>query len=129
MEELKERLLHIKAKKTTLPKSNLGKAVNYALNEYPALCNYILNPDYELDNNAIERQNRFISLSRKNSLFCGSHQGAERTALIYSLACSCKLNGINTFEYFKDILNKFVSINPKTDKKEIRDLLPDKWKK
>lgn len=129
LEELKERLLHIKAKKTTLPKSNLGKAVNYALNEYPALCNYILNPDYELDNNAIERQNRFISLSRKNSLFCGSHQGAERTALIYSLACSCKLNGINTFEYFKDILNKFVSINPKTDKREIRNLLPDKWKK
>ena len=129
LEELKERLLQIQAKKTTLPKSNLGKAVNYTLNEYQALRNYILSPDYELDNNAIERLNRFISLSRKNSLFCGSHQGAKRTALIYSLACSCKLNGINTFEYFKDILNRFVDINPNTDKKEMRNLLPDKWKK
>lgn len=129
LEELKERLLQIQAKKTTLPKSNLGKAVNYALNEYQALRNYILNPDYELDNNAIERLNRFISLSRKNSLFCGSHQGAKRTALIYSLACSCKLNGINTFEYFKDILNRFVAIKPNTDKREMRKLLPDKWKK
>lgn len=127
--ELKENLLAIQAKKSTLPKSNLGKAVNYTLNEYPALCNYILKPEYELDNNAIERINRYISLSRKNSLFCGSHQGAKRAALIYSLACSCRLNGINTFEYFKDILNKFIGVNPNTDKKSLRELLPDKWKK
>lgn len=129
LKELKEKLLHIQAKKSTLPKSNLSKAVNYTLNEYPALCNYILSPDYELDNNAMERVNRYISLSRKNSLFCGSHQGAKRTALIYSLACSCRLNGIDTFEYFKDILNKFIYIKPNTDKKQLRELLPDKWKK
>ena len=127
--ELKENLLVIQAKKTTLPKSNLGKAVNYTLNEYPALCNYMIKPEYELDNNAIERINRYISLSRRNSLFCGSHQGAKRAALIYSLACSCRLNGINTFEYFKDILNKFIMVNPNTNKKYIRELLPDKWKK
>lgn len=126
---LKEKLLRIQAKKTTLPKSNLSKAVNYALNEYPALCNYILKPDYKLDNNPMERLNRYISLSRKNSLFCGSHQGAQRTALIYSLACSCRLNGINTFDYFKDILNKLIYINPNADNKQLRELLPDKWKK
>lgn len=127
--ELKENLLAIRAKKTTLPKSSLGKAVNYTLNEYQALCNYILKPEYQLDNNGIERNNRYISLSRRNSLFCGSHQGAKRAALIYSLACSCRLNGINTFEYFKDILNKFVMVNPNTNKEEIRRLLPDQWKK
>lgn len=129
LEELKENLLAIQAKKSTLPKSNLGKAVNYTLNEYPALCNYMLKPEYELDNNAIERINRYISLSRRNSLFCGSHQGAKRAALIYSLACSCRINGINTFEYFKDILNKFVFVNPNTNKEDLRELLPDKWKK
>ena len=51
-------------------------------------------PEYEMDNNAIERINRYISLSRRNSLFCGSHQGAKRAALIYSLACSCRQRGI-----------------------------------
>lgn len=127
--KLKNELLQIQRKKTTLPKSNIGRAVNYALNEYPALYNYILKPEYELDNNAIERLNRYISLSRKNSLFCGSHQGAKRAALIYSLACSCRLNGINSFDYFKDLLNSFISIHPKTDKKILRDLLPDRWKK
>ena len=85
--------------------------------------------EYEMDNNAIERINRYISLSRRNSLFCGSHQGAKRAALIYSLACSCRLNRINTFEYFKDLLNKFIMVNPNTNKKYLRGLLPDKWKK
>lgn len=129
MKEFKETLLEIQSKKTTLPKSNLAKAVNYALNEYPALSNYLLDPRYDLDNNAIERVNRYISLSRKNSLFFGSHKGAERAALIYSLACSCRLNGINTFEYFKDILIKLINVHPNTNTEYIRNLLPDKWNK
>ncbi len=129
LSQLKEKLLEIQAQKSTLPKSSLSKAVNYTLNEYPALCNYIRKPEYELDNNAIERINRYISLSRRNSLFSGSHMGAKRTALFLSLACSCRINGINTFEYFKDLLNRFVIVNPNTDKKFLRDLLPDKWKK
>lgn len=129
LNKLKEKLLKIKNRKSTLPKSNISKAVNYTLNEFQALSNYTLNPDYELDNNAIERINRYISLSRRNSLFCGSHQGVKRAALIYSLACSCRINGINTFEYFKDLLNKFVMVNTNTDKRYLRNLLPDKWNK
>jgi hypothetical protein len=128
-EELKKKLLEIQAKKTTLPKSKLAKAVNYTLNEYPALINYVRHAQYELDNNAMERTNRYISLSRKNSLFCGSHQGAQRAALIYSIACSCRLNGINSFEYFKDLINKLIHVNPNTDKKYMRTLLPDRWNK
>jgi hypothetical protein len=66
-------------------------------------------------------------LRGRDSLFAGSHKGAKRTALIYSLARSCRLDGINTFEYFEDILNKFIEVNPNTDKKYLRNLLPDKW--
>ena len=107
----------------------LYKAINYTLNEYDALCNYIRSADYAPDNNAIERLMRYISLSRRNSLFCGSHQGAKRTALIYSLACSCRLNNINSFEYFKDLLTKLIDINPNTDHETIRNLLPHKWQR
>lgn len=129
-QQLKEALIKIKKRKSTLPKSALGKAVNYALREFDALCNYIKDPEYEPDNNAIERIMRYISLSRRNSLFCGSHAAAKRTALIYSLACSCRLNNINTFEYFRDILQKLIYINPMTAKKDIiRNMLPDKWGK
>lgn len=112
LKELKRKLLKIQSNPSMLPKSPLSKAINYTLNEYDALCNYIDGPEYTLDNNAIERYMRYISLSRKNSLFCGSHDGAKRTALLYSLACSCRLNGINTFEYFTDILNRMAYINP-----------------
>jgi len=127
--ELKKNLLRIQADPGVLPKSPLGVAVNYTLGEYDALCNYILRHDYKPDNNAIERLHRYISLSRKNSLFCGSHAGAERTALIYSLACSCRLNGINTFEYFSDVLNRLAYISPNAPDEVYRELLPDRWTK
>ena len=129
LEKLKKKLLSIQADPGTLPRSPLAIAVNYTLVEYDALCNYILRHDYSLDNNAIERQQRYISLSRRNSLFCGSHAGAERTAMIYSLACSCRLNGINTFEYFTDILNRLAYISPNAPDEVFQELLPNRWTK
>lgn len=126
---LKIELDKIKDKKKTLPSSTLGKAVTYALGQLQVLPNYLLDLSYELDNNRIERVNRYISLSRRNSLFCGSHQGAERAALLYSLACSCMLNNINTFDYFNDILTKLIDVNPNTSQAYLRNLLPDKWNK
>jgi transposase len=129
LEKLKKKLLSIQSDAGTLPKSPLAMAVNYTLVEYDALCNYILRHDYKPDNNAIERLQRYISLSRRNSLFCGSHAGAERTALIYSLACSCRLNGINTFEYFTDILNRLAYISPNAADEIFQKLLPNRWTK
>ena len=83
----------------------------------------------KLLDNAIERLQRYISISRRNSLFCGSHAGAERTALIYSLACSCRLNGINTFEYFTDVLNRLAYISPNVPDEVFQELLPHNWSK
>lgn len=116
-------------KKTTLPKSNLAKACNKTLNQYHTLCAYIKGADYDLDNNAIERTMRNISLSRRNSLFFGSHQGAKRAALFLSLACSCRLHGIDVFEYFKDVLEKIAQMNGREDTQILRNLLPDRYKK
>ena len=111
------------------PKSALAIAVKHMLSEFSALSNYTLRPEYRLDNNAIERAMRYISLSRKNSLFAGSHQGAKRSALFYSLACSCRLHNINTFDYFTDILNKMATFTPNVANDILRELLPDKWVK
>ena len=41
--------------------------------------------DTFLDNNQVERLNRYISISRRNSLFFGSHKGAERGAILYTI--------------------------------------------
>ena len=111
-----------------LPKTEKYEAVHYMLNEWDALTNIFTRGDYHLDNNLVERLNRYISLSRRNSLFFGSHAGARRAAMFYSLACSCRLQGVNFFEYISDVINKAAALPPKTPLSMYRDLLPDKWK-
>ena len=61
-----------------LPKSELQEAITYLRNEWNAVVDIFNYGDTYLDNNMVERMNRYISLSRKNSLFFGSHKGAER---------------------------------------------------
>jgi hypothetical protein len=129
LKKLKEKLLLIKNDPQTLPSSPLAGATNYLLNEWEAVKNYLLDARYTLDNNALERANRYISLNRNNSMFFGSHKGAERSALLFSLACSCRLHNINTYEYFTDILTRMAYMPPNAPYEVWRELLPDRWKK
>lgn len=129
LQDLLEKLEEISSRKDLLPKSTLAQAVGYALNEYSAICDIFKRGDTALDNNYIERIQRYISLSRRNSMFFGSHEGAERAAILYSIAISCKLNGINLFEYICDVLEKTEEWQPNTPLEKYRDLLPDRWKK
>lgn len=129
MTKLKASLESIKRSKHYPPKSQMYLAAQYVLNEFSALENIFTSGRYELDNNTIERINRYISLSRRNSLFFGSHKGAERGVVFYSLACSCRLHNINFFDYISDVINKVALIPATTPISEYRDLLPDKWSK
>ncbi|WP_270492299.1 IS66 family transposase [Bacteroides finegoldii] len=128
LSEIKRELLRIKSKPDLLPKSEMAGAVDYMLLQWEAIKGIFTEGYYYLDNNLVERYNRYISLSRRNSLFFGSHKGAERGALFYSPACSCRMQGINTFEYITKVINKAAKLPPNTDIKVYRNLLPDKWK-
>ena len=128
LKEIRIRLDRMAADAEMLPKSDRYNAVHYMLNEWDAIENIFTRGDYNLDNNLVERLNRYISLSRRNSLFFGSHKGAQRAAMFYSLACSCRLNDINFFEYISDVINRAALMQPNTDIKEYRTLLPDQWK-
>ena len=129
LQDLLEKLEEISSRKDLLPKSTLAQAVGYALNEYNAICDIFKRGDTALDNNYIERIQRYISLSRRNSMFFGSHEGASRAAILYSIAISCRLNGINLFEYICDVIEKTAEWQPNTPLEKYRDLLPDRWKK
>ena len=107
-----------------LPKSPMGKAITYVLNQWDALIRYTDDPMLEIDNNISERALRMVVIGRKNSLFAGSEAGAQRAAIIYSLVASCKLHHIDLFAYFADALKR-VSTHP-ADK--IDELLPSNWK-
>ena len=126
--KLKAALLRVQAYTDKYPpKSQMRGAVNYFLNEWEGIEAIATGGDYFWDNNLIERINRYISLSRKNSLFFGSHAGAERGAIFYSLACSCRLHRINFFEYLSDVLNRMSEMPNGTPPESFRNLLPDKW--
>lgn len=129
MKALKVALKRIISSPEYPPKSQMYTAANYMLGEWKGLENIFSSGIYKLDTNTIERLNRYISLSRRNSLFFVSHRGAERGAIFYSLACSCRLGGINSFEYLSDVINKAASLPPDTSLEKYRNLLPDKWSK
>jgi len=112
-------------KNQVLPKSPMGKAITYSLNQWDALIRYIDDPMLDIDNNLSERTLRMVVIGRKNYLFAGSEAGAHRAAIIYSLVASCKMNEIDPFRYFRDVLTR-VSTHP-ADK--IDELLPNEWKK
>jgi hypothetical protein len=103
----------------------MGKAIMYSLNQWDALNRYVDDPILEIDNNLSERTLRTVCIGRKNYLFAGSEAGARRAANIYSLVASCKLNDIDPFAYFKDVLSR-ISTHPM---ERIDELLPSNWKK
>ncbi len=112
-------------KARVLPKSPIGEAITYALNQWEALNRYLEDGRLDIDNNASERAIRAVAIGRKNWLFAGSHEGAKRTALIYSLVGSCRLLKIDPFEYLRDVIDRTAD-HPM---KRIEELTPWGWKK
>jgi len=78
---------------------------------------------YEIDNNLIENQMRPVALGRKNYLFAGSHEGAKRAAVLYTVLNTCKLNGVNSFQYLYDVLRKV-----HVPGVQLKELFPHNWK-
>ena len=87
-------------------KSELAKAIHYALERWPALLVFLDDGRVEMDNNAAERALRAVAVGRKNYLFAGSDAGGERAAAIYSLIGSAKLNGIDPEAYMTTVLRR-----------------------
>jgi transposase len=107
-----------------LPKSPIGKAVTYAVNQWEALNRYLENGILSIDNSLSERVIKLVALGRKNWLFSGSDEGAQRAAILYSLIASCKLCGIDPFVYLRDVLER-INTHPAN---RINDLTPPRWK-
>lgn len=107
-----------------LPKSLIGKAIAYILGQWENLKRYADDGRFEIDNNLVENAIRPVALGRKNYLFAGSHNGARRAALLYSLVSTARLQNIEPLAYIKDVLTR-ISDYPY---KNIKDLLPANWK-
>jgi transposase len=106
------------------PESALAKACAYSLNHWQALKRFLEDGELRLDNNLCELQIRSLAVGRKNYLFAGSDEGAERAAILYSLLRTCALHGVNTYTYLTDVLQKLAEGWPR---ERMADLLPDAW--
>jgi transposase len=102
-------------------KGKLADAIRYALSRWEGLTRFIDDGRIELDNNAVERSIRPITLNRKNALFAGSDGGAQHWAIIASLVETCKLNDVDPLAYLTDALARIVNGHPNSD---IDQLLP-----
>ena len=105
------------------PKSELAKAVQYALNRWPALVRYLDDGCQAICNNAVERSIRGIAVGRRNWLFAGSDAGGRRAALVYSLLETCKLNGVEPYAWLRAVLERI----PTWPASRIDELLPFHW--
>ncbi len=109
--------------KEGLPKSPWGKAVSYTLMRWEKLTRYVEDGHIEIDNNLVENAIRPIALGRKNYLFAGSHDAAQRAAVIYSLLGTCKKHEINPYDWLRDVLTRI----PTHPYKQVDELLPHRW--
>lgn len=110
---------------TVLPESPLGKAIGYTLPRWKGLRAYANHGQIEVDNNLVENAIRPLAIGRKNYLFAGSHDAAEMTAAMYSFMATCKKNGVDEFEWLKDVFTRIQSHK----QKDLYQLLPNNWKK
>lgn len=109
-----------------MPKSLIGKAINYALRQWRFLYRYIDDGRFSVENNLIERDIRPSTTGRKAWLFSNSVAGADASAIIYSLMLTCRACDVEPYAYLRQILTELPRRQPGDD---VTDLLPFNFKK
>lgn len=93
------------------PKSLIGKAIHYSLNQWPKLERYI-------DDNRVERAIKPFVIGRKNWMFSNS---VKASANLYSLVETAKANGLEPYDY----INRLLTDMPRRQSEEdLSDLMP-----
>lgn len=114
-----------------LPKSPIGKAFTYTLNQWQALCRYTQDGALEIDNNIAERMVKLPAIGRKNWLFAGSENGGDRAAILLSIIASAKLCKVEPWAWLNAVLKELpirMAGNDVPDQPpDLSDLLPDAW--
>ena len=107
----------------TLPKSPIGKAMGYMLKRKKTMMHYLSDGRLEIDTNPIENKIRPIAVGRKNYLFAGSHEAAQRGAIFYSFFACCVKHEVDPLEWLTDVMQRLADhpIN------KIEELLPHLW--
>lgn len=95
-----------------LPKSPTGIAFRYAFERWDELGHYMYDGRLHIDNNPVENAIRPIAVGRKNFLFAGSHEGAQRAAVMFTFADQCKRLDIDPYRWLKHVFENILDTKP-----------------
>ena len=109
----------------TAPKSALGKALHYLLEQWPYLVRYLQAGRLEQSNTRAERSITPFVMGRKNWLFVNTPAGAQSSAVIYSLIETAKENHLDPYRYLLWVLRSAPALS-QTDDAWAEKLLPAK---
>jgi transposase len=122
---LKKAIDRLALRRSILPKSKLGKAVHYAIKQWPNLETYIGDGRVEICNNLVENAIRPTKLGAKNWLFIGNEVSGQKCAILFTIVENCRRLGINPKEYLTDVLTRL----PGMLAKDAIRLTPANWLK
>jgi hypothetical protein len=97
--------------KTAAPKSALGKALYYLQEQWPHLLQYLKDGRLELSNNRAERSIKPFVMDRKNFLFANTPNGAQGSAVMFSLIETAKENRLDPYRYLLHVLTTAPNLN------------------
>lgn len=106
---------------TVLPSGKLGEALQYLHKYWPKLIRYLERGDLPIDNNRAENAIRPFVIGRKNWLFSDTPQGAQASAIIYSVIETAKANGLEPYNYLRHV---FTELPGAQTLEQIEALLP-----
>lgn len=117
----------VKKARQVVPKSLLGKAITYCLNQWDRLSGYTVFAHATPDNNLAENAIRPFCIGRRNWLFAGTPEGAQASATIYSLIESAKASKLEPYKYLRYLFEKLPFVTTKEDYSKLlpRNLTPE----
>ena len=107
-----------------LPSNPMTKALAYARERRFGLEVYLTDPDVPIDTNHLERALRAVPMGKKNWMFCWTELGAKHVGIMQSLIVTCRLHGIDPYDYLVDVLQR-VGQHPAS---RVHELTPKLWK-
>lgn len=117
----------LQLQRTTLPKSKLGKAVGYLVNQQVPLGTFLSDARVPIHNNDEERDLRHIVVGRNNWMIFASQLGGEVASRLYSIVLSCRQNKVNPEAYFESALVAVTQAG--SSGIDFENLTPWAWKK
>ena len=116
---------HLRDHKAARPAGRLGQAISYTLNQWEEVLTYIDHGQVEIDNNGIERDVRPVAIGRKSSLFVGSPEAGDRSAVLYSLLISARHHGVDAESYLREVIERLPGCG--NSEEALREFLPENW--